>query len=290
MQKIKIACTSSGGLDPMTAKALDIDIIPILIEFQGKQYREGLDLDPSAFFRQLETTAPDRYNLPKTVIPTAESTQEVVKKAISRGFTDIIFVCMSTNLGSAFNKIRVDSQPYAEQIHLHYVDTKAIGYIEAYLALRAGCMAMQHETVENILVELENIRQNSYMFGACTSLDYPIYNGRLKGAQAFWGRALRVCPSMLINEEGELVSFAKALHKAKSFELACAKLQKTLGNCENYILWRFHTGRENEKYMLRAEQKVGIAPNAPEVTMPLSTGVHTGPAMSGWGLIKLENS
>ena len=290
MQKIKIACTSSGGLDPMTAKALDIDIIPILIEYQGKQYREGLDLDPNAFFRQLEVTAPDRYNLPKTVVPTAEATQQVVEKAISRGFTDIIFVCMSTNLGSAFNKIRVDSQPYEDQVNLHYVDTKAIGYVEAYLALRAGCMAMQHESVEAILAELEQIRLNSYTIGGCTNLDYPVYNGRLKGAQAFWGRTLRICPTLEVTHNGELVNIAKALHKAKAYESAALHIQKHLQDCDNYLLWRFHTGKDNEKYLARAEKKLGLVPNAPDVTMPLSTGVHTGPTLAGWGLIKLENS
>jgi DegV family protein with EDD domain len=289
MEKIKIACTSSGGLDPLMAKMFDIDVIPIRIEYQGKEYHEGVDLEPVAFFQLLSDTKPDKHNLPKTVVPEVEPTESVMEKAIAQGYTDIIFVCMSTKLGSAYNKIRIDSEKYEGQIRRHFVDTKVIGFIEAYMAFWAGHLAKSGKGVEEILNALQIIRENASMTGACTNLDYPVYNGRLKGAQAFWGRTLHICPAMEVTQEGELVAFAKALHPAKSYEKAAERLKNFIGDSKDYILWRFYTGRVNERKLLRAEKKLGLTPNLPDLTMPLSTGVHTGPTLAGWGVIKLDN-
>ena len=51
MSKIKIMCTSTGCIDyaPDRYKALDIEIIRIHVFFEGKEYREGYDLNPDEF-------------------------------------------------------------------------------------------------------------------------------------------------------------------------------------------------------------------------------------------------
>lgn len=286
MQKIKVACTSSSGLNPLVANFFNVDIVPILIEYQGKQYRECFDLDASKFFDLLESTKPDRYNLPKTVVPTTQSIEEILKKAIEDGFTDIIFVCMSTKLGSALNKIRVVSESFATKINIHIFDAKIIGYHEGHMALRAGWLASQGKSVKYILNELEKIRDNTYALGACNNLDYLVYNGRLKGAQAFFGKTLNIKPSLEFTREGELQSFSKSLHCLRAFDVSAAKLKEIIGEDTDYLLWRFYTGKAISKYIKRAEEKNGLIVNAPDIIMPLSTGVHTGPYLGGWGLIK----
>ena len=57
MSKIKIMCTSTGCIEyaPERYQNLGIDIIRIHIFFNGKEYLEGLDLDPVDFYSQLET-------------------------------------------------------------------------------------------------------------------------------------------------------------------------------------------------------------------------------------------
>ena len=57
MSKIKIMCTSTGCIDyaPERYRSLGIDIIRVHVFFNGKEYREGYDLDPVDFYRQLET-------------------------------------------------------------------------------------------------------------------------------------------------------------------------------------------------------------------------------------------
>ena len=51
MSKIKIMCTSTGCIEyaPERYRQMDIEIIRVHVFFEGKEYLEGLDLDPVDF-------------------------------------------------------------------------------------------------------------------------------------------------------------------------------------------------------------------------------------------------
>ena len=74
MSKIKIICTSTGCIEyaPKRYRNLGIDILRIHVFFEGKEYREGLDLDPVEFYERLETIEDPKNNLPKTGMPETE--------------------------------------------------------------------------------------------------------------------------------------------------------------------------------------------------------------------------
>jgi fatty acid-binding protein DegV len=107
MSKIKIVCTSTGCIEyaPERYRTLGIDILRIHVFFNGKEYREGLDLDPVEFYRQLETLENPRKNLPYTGMPETEEIRECFDKAISEGYDEVIVYTLSSALGGTFNKI-----------------------------------------------------------------------------------------------------------------------------------------------------------------------------------------
>ena len=80
MSKIKIMCTSTGCIDyaPERYKALDIDIIRVHVLYDGKEYREGLDLDPVDFYRYLETIEDPKNHLPSTAMPDTSERNSVL--------------------------------------------------------------------------------------------------------------------------------------------------------------------------------------------------------------------
>ena len=74
MGKIKVICKSTGCIEyaPERYRQLGIDILRIHVFFKGKEYREGLDLDPVEFYRQLEELEDPKNNLPYTGMPDTE--------------------------------------------------------------------------------------------------------------------------------------------------------------------------------------------------------------------------
>ena len=89
MSKIKIMCTSTGCIEyaPERYRELGIEIIRIHMYFEGKEYLEGLDLDPVDFYNKLETLEDPKNNLPRTGIPTPAEIQAHYDAAIADGFT-----------------------------------------------------------------------------------------------------------------------------------------------------------------------------------------------------------
>ncbi len=100
MSKIKIMCTSTGCIEyaPQRYRELDIDIIRIHIFFNGKDYLEGIDLDPVDFYKQLETLEDTKNNLPKTGIPSPAEVTPHFDRAIEEGYDEIIIYTLSSGL------------------------------------------------------------------------------------------------------------------------------------------------------------------------------------------------
>ena len=107
MSKIKIMCTSTGCIDyaPERYKSLGIDIIRIHVFFNGNEYREGYDLDPVDFYRQLETIEDPKNHLPYTGMPNTEEIMECFDHAVDDGYDEVIVYVLSSALGGTYNKI-----------------------------------------------------------------------------------------------------------------------------------------------------------------------------------------
>ena len=93
--KRKVMCTSTGCIEyaPERYRKYDIDIIRVHVNFQGKEYLEGLDLDPVAFYRELETLEDPKNNLPTTAMPTREELMAVAQEYKRRGIPLSVLVC-----------------------------------------------------------------------------------------------------------------------------------------------------------------------------------------------------
>lgn len=92
-----VMCTSTGCLEyaPERYRNLGIDIIRIHLFFKDKEYLEGLDLDPTSLYKQMENTKDVKDNLPHTAMPTYEEIASHLKKAIEDGYDEVICITIS---------------------------------------------------------------------------------------------------------------------------------------------------------------------------------------------------
>ena len=145
MSKIKILCTSTGCIEyaPERYRNLDIGIIRVHMLFNGKEYLEGLDLDPVDFYAQLETLEDPKNNLPKTAMPSPIEITAHFDKAIEEGYDEIIAYCISSSLGGTYNLVCLSAKDYADKIKIHVIDTKITCFGEGLLAIKANELAQK---------------------------------------------------------------------------------------------------------------------------------------------------
>ena len=292
MSKIKIMCTSTGCIDyaPERYRSLGIDIIRVHVFFNGKEYREGYDLDPVDFYRQLETIDDPKNHLPSTGMPDTEEIMECFDRAIADGYEEAIVYVLSSALGGTYNKIRLVAGEYEDRLKIHVVDTKITCFGEGLLAIKAAEYAASGMPAENILKETRWMMKHQEFIGVDGKLDYLIYNGRLKGGKAFMGQLLNICPVIHFSKEGEIVPLESVRTQKKALARTCELLKEIIGDRDpsEYLLWHIYTGPSLIKTLEQIEVKYGIRTNHEAVIMSPVSGCHNGPWLAGYGLAFLR--
>ena len=292
MSKIKIVCTSTGCIEyaPERYRNLGIDILRIHVFFEGKEYKEGLDLDPVKFYERLETIEDPKNNLPTTGMPDTEDIRACFENAIAQGYEEVMVFAISSALGGTYNKICLIAKEYTDKIRIHVVDTKITCFGEGLLAIKAAEFAAQGMDSAQILQEIRWMMKHQVFMGVDGKLDYLIYNGRLKGGKAFMGQMLNICPVVHFNEAGEIVAMESVRTQKKALMRTCELLKQILADRDpkDYLLWHVYTGPSLIETLKTIEGKFDIATNHEAVIMSPVSGCHNGPWLAGYGLAFLR--
>ena len=290
--KIKVMCTSTGCIEyaPERYRGYDIDIIRIHVNFKGKEYLEGPDLDPVAFYQELETLEDPKNNLPFTAMPTREEIMGHFDRAVAEGYDEVIVVALSAYLGGTYNLIRLIGEEYADRIKITVVDAKITCFGEGLLAIKAAELAEKGTPTEVILKELHWMMRYQEFLGIDGKLDYLIYNGRLKGGKALMGKMLSICPVVHFTHEGELCALQSVRTQKKALHRTCEILKELIGDRspEDYLLWHVYTGTSLMGDLEEIEKGYGIRTNHEPVIVSPVSGCHNGPWLAGYGLAFLR--
>lgn len=291
MSKIKMMCTSTGCIEyaPQRYQNLGIDIIRIHVFFNGKEYREGLDLNPEEFYQQLETIEDPKSNLPHTGMPDTEEIRDCFDRALAEGYDEAVVFVLSSALGGTYNKICLIAKEYEEKLKIHVIDTQITCFGEGLLAIKAAEFAQKGMASEDILKEIRWMMKHQEFIGVDGKLDYLIYNGRLKGGKAFMGQLLNICP-VIHFAEGEIVPLESVRTPKKALARTCEHLKEMIGDRspEDYLLWHIYTGPSLIRTLEEIEKKYDISTNHEAVIMSPVSGCHNGPWLAGYGLAFLR--
>ncbi len=294
MGRIMVMCTSTGCIEyaPERYHGLGIGIIRVHVLFNGREYREGLDLDPVAFYRELETIEDTKNPLPSTAMPATEEITGAFDRAIEEGYDEVIVLTLSSALGGTFNKIRLLAEDYQDRIRIHVIDTKTTCFGEGFLAVKAAEYVKAGMDSEQILKEIAWMMRRQVFIGVDGRLDYLIYNGRLKGGKAFMGKMLSICPVVHFNPEGEIVALESVRTPRKALSRTCEIIREKIGDRspEDYLLWHVYTGPSLLETLEQIEEKQGLHTNHEDVIMSPVSGCHNGPWLAGYGLAFLRRA
>ena len=290
--KRKVMCTSTGCIEyaPDRYKDLGIDIIRVHVHFNGKEYLDGLDLDPVDFYNQLEKLEDPKKNLPYTSMPTREEIMAHFDKAYEEGCKEVIVIAISSGCGGTYNFIRLIAEEYKDKMDITVIDSKITCFGEGLLAIRAAQMMQEGIPTDTIIKEIYWMMKHQEFLGIDGKLDYLIYNGRLKGGKALMGKMLNICPVIHFTREGEIVSLQSVRTQKKALNQTCTILKDIIGDRDpkDYLLWHIYTGPSVLEELVEIEKKYDIKTNHEDVIMSPVSGAHNGPWLAGYGLAFLR--
>jgi DegV family protein with EDD domain len=193
----------------------DIGIAPLTINIEGTVYRDKIDIKADDFYNIMDNLAEE----PTTSMPSPTEYLNVIDKAVTDGYTEILCVCMSSGTSAAYQSAEVAKAHFLENnpnssIKIHVVDSKSMSHGSGWLILKSARLREQGATYEELIHFNETYKTNVKHFLAVYDLSRLVKSGRISNSSAFIGKILNLKPIMTMkNGRGAVVTKERGLKK-----------------------------------------------------------------------------
>ncbi len=190
---IKILTDSTADLNPKYVKENGITVVPLNVNFQDKQYQDGVDLTNEEFYKMLSESA----KLPTTSQPSPEKFLAHFEQAKQDGDT-VICILISAGLSGTCQSANIAKEE-AEYDNIYIVDSKSATLAEGLLVKRAVELLGEGKSAQEIVDSIEEAKERLHLLAIVTDLTNLRKGGRLSGVAAIAGGVLGIKPVVGIN-------------------------------------------------------------------------------------------
>lgn len=281
MKKLGVLVCTNSAIDYIEHD-YQVDVVRSTVLMGDKEYVDYEELTAEDFYKKL---AEDPSIFPRTSMPSTGKMLEHYEKLKSEGCDTIIFITISSKMSGIYENALLAAK-MIEDVDIRVFDSKSVGYVECKMVFTAHEGFKAGKSIDDIIKDLEFIRDNNHIFFAVNDLSYLVKNGRLSNAAAFFAKALKIKPLLEINKEGAVVSIEKIRTFKKAVDRVIEKyLEETEGkDVETFIVHA--SNPETVKYI--REQVVSFRPNIGDIKDYILTpavGAHSGPGAVTIGYI-----
>lgn len=275
MQKIALITDSGSDLSLEELKEYNINLLPLRISYSTGEYQDKIDIKASDVYANLDK------EVPKTSLPSPETTEKILNKLEKEGYTHVIGICISGGLSGTANSLRLSLEDHPNLTSYVY-DTKILAYPEGEVAIEVSKLIKAGKTFEEIIENLPKIREKIAGYFTINTLEYLKKGGRIGRVAGTLGEMLNLKPLITTDENGVYYTIAKARGRKQALSKLTEILKSHLSKnrCDVTVL---QGGCEAEalKYM---ESLIGLENiNTLKISeISPALGVHGGPGLMGF--------
>jgi DegV family protein with EDD domain len=274
---ITIVTDTTAGLPRDLTDQLEIPVLPQIVIFGEKSYRDDSELDSTTFLKLLRSSP----GLPKTSAPPPPLYYPIFEKANNSGDT-IICIHPSSKLSGTVRSAQVASQDFPNA-DIRIVDTQTIACNLGTLVLLANKWAKENIDKNLLLTRLDELITRSRIYILVDTLEYLHKGGRIGGAKALVGEMLQVKPILTI-KNGQVEPFEQQRTKRRALIRLVEIVKEQCSPSEDSHLCVMHADALQEAEALANELKNLLAlKEIPIYEVPPAIIVHAGPKVLGLG-------
>jgi len=217
--KIKIVTDSTSDLPAEVVRELGITVVPALVQFGDRVYRDGVDLSTEEFYRKLQINSV----LPRTSAPSPGTFREVYSQ-LAQEAEAIVSIHVSAKMSVTYDAARVGSTDLKCPISI--IDSQTASMACGLLVILAARAARDGASFSYIDALVRAAVPRTVTFGVFGTLEYLYKGGRIGRAQAFLGSMLKLNPILAIRA-GEILPIARVRTRPKAIERLCEILRDT---------------------------------------------------------------
>jgi DegV family protein with EDD domain len=206
--KILVVTDSSSSLPEEIINELDIRVIPLWLIWDDNCFRDGMDIDPLAFYQRLRTSK----SLPSSTQPSAEEFKDFFL-SLADDCSGIVNVLASSKISGT-----VDSALAATELvpglPIRVVDSLFSAMGEGLVAVSAARAAALGKSIDEVVTAAEKTRDQTHLLFVVDTLEYLHKGGRIGGAKRLLGTALNIKP-ILHFKDGTIQPLSQTRTKSK---------------------------------------------------------------------------
>lgn len=210
---VRIVTDSAADIRPALADELGIVTVPLTIRFGDDEYTDGVDLTPEAFYEELAAST----DLPETAAPAPGAFEQAFAALVDDGADAIVCINLSSELSATMQSASTAAKSMDPRADVRVLDSKSITAGEGTIVVEAAKAAMDGQSVDQVVVLAESLRDRTRVYGALDTLEHLKKGGRIGGAQAFLGSVLSIKPCVDISS-GVVQEAGKPRTRRKSLQ------------------------------------------------------------------------
>jgi DegV family protein with EDD domain len=251
--------------------------VSLYVHVGDQVQRESEITDYDAYYERLRTARA----LPTTSQPSIGDFLAVYEPMLAAG-DEIISIHLAGGMsGTVRAAEQAREQLGADADRVHVLDSATACGGEGLVVLAAAAAASRGETAAEVADRARRARAQLKMWFALDTLEYLRRGGRIAGAQAWLGSALRIKPILTV--ESEITPVERVRTSRRAFE----RIVELLGSCkeagaDSWVVQHIQAPREAAELAARGADVMGSEPTAVSEIGPV-IGTHVGPGLLGVG-------
>lgn len=271
MTKVIIVTDSSAYLPQEMIAEYPIEVLPLTLIWEGREYRDGIDILPDEFYLRLSNSE----SLPKTSQVTVHQFEEMFQRLLDEGY-EILNLGISKGISSSYNSAMQALKSFTGK-PVEVLDTKLVSMALGFQVLAAARAAKEGSS----LAECKKVAEEAYpkigVYFTVNSLKFLAAGGRINSAKRLVGTALNIKPLLEIRD-GKIELVESVRSKKKAVKRMVALVERDINGRKPLHISVFHALEHEAAQSLLAEIKESMGADEAILShVSPVIGAHVGP-------------
>lgn len=271
---IKIVCDSISDLPQEILEKYNVDIIPLTVIFNHKEYLAGENLTTKDFYKMLR----ESDSMPKTSQATYVQFKSVFEKYDEN--TQIIYISGSSIASGTYQSAMLAKNDGHDNVSIFDTGNLSIG--SALFVIKACEMVEMGYSVNDILSNLEKHKNEVEVAFSVDTLEYLKMGGRISSTKAALGNLLSIKPILEV-KDGLVSQKSQVRGKKQIYSTLAKTIVNRFGKDlkDKTIILGCGDNEDDLGVMKEALEKEGEVKNIYFVNIGCVICSHSGPGVMG---------
>ena len=274
---VAIVSDTCHYLPPELVAQHAIHLVSLYVHWGDETQRESDITDYRAYYERLRTSS----DLPTTSQPSIGDFLAVYEPLLDAG-RDVVSIHLAGGMSGTVSAAEQAREQLGERAHrVEIVDSATACGGEGLVVLAAAAAARDGADARAVAERAQRARSELKMWFAIETLEYLRRGGRIAGAQAWLGSALKIKP--ILSVESEITPVERVRTSRRAFE----RMVDLLASCHEsgadaYMVQHIQAPEQAAQLATRAAEIFGHPPVVISEIGPV-IGTHVGPGLLGAG-------